>query len=694
MSKRKKHTDHYRKQHMGKWLKYILVLGVGLMLLAIGGCANLENTPSASSQEETGAESLDVTAAVLRDFPPHYNVDENDQPVGFAIDVMDAVAGLANLNVTYLVMDSWSEANGALRSGQVDIIPNNGVTSERQAEFGFTRPVETFAVSIFVRETTSDIENIEDLSEHKVAVVETNVGVTLLQGRDDIKSIEYRDVNIALLQLLAGEVDALIYPEPTVWLIARSASIEDRIKVVGIPLIEIKRGMAVQKGEEDLLLRLDEAVGNFVGTEEYERIYIKWYGEPKPFWTIQRTFWGMGGLLFIVLIVMLVWRYRSITDLNKQLLVNIAEREKSELELRESESLLRTIAANYPNSYLSIIEKDMTIGFSSGQEFTKQNIDPNQFVGMTLEQVFAEHTDFIREQYLSTFNGAECTFEMFNNNQNQIYRTIPIFSADGSISRIISFVENITDRKRAEEALVATEKLSGIGVLAAGIAHEINSPLQVITGISESLGRRIQKNALEEGDANQMNILNRNAWRIAKIIKALLLYAHPSSGQMEKYDLNQVIKETLLLIEHQLKSWSNISIHTDLDPSLPDILCDRNTVSQVLINLINNSRDAMPQGGHIYLSTTFIPEQHCVLMKIKDTGVGIPLESQTRIYDPFFTNNEIGKGTGLGLSIVKGIMETHGGTISVDSAPDKGACFTLSFPKNFTQPIQSEEDQT
>ena len=269
----------------------------------------------------------------------------------------------------------------------------------------------------------------------------------------------------------------------------------------------------------------------------------------------------------------------------------------------------------------------------------------------------------------------------------------PISTAKGFMLGNIS--RDITERKRAEEALLAAEKMIGLGILAAGIAHEINSPLQVITGISESMGRRMQKNELEEDEVGRLHTLNRNAWRIAEIIKALLLYSRPSSDEMEKHNLNQVIGETLLLIKHQLKTWSNISVNTNLDPSLPDITCDRNRISQVLINLLNNARDAMPQGGQIILSTTFDSEQRRIILTVKDTGTGIPLETQRKIYDPFYTTKDIGKGTGLGLSIVKGIVLAHNGAISVNSTPSTGSCFTLTFPVDFipADPIQSWEDQ-
>ncbi|MBI5021971.1 MAG: PAS domain S-box protein [Ignavibacteriales bacterium] len=135
--------------------------------------------------------------------------------------------------------------------------------------------------------------------------------------------------------------------------------------------------------------------------------------------------------------------------------IDITERRRAEKSLRENEALLRTIAENYPNSYLSIIEKDLTVGFTSGQEFKKLNLDPEQFVGMTLDQVYGDQTPVVLEHYLKTFAGEERLFELFINNQNQLYRTVPLYAQDGTIPRILSVVENITERKQAVE-----EKLS------------------------------------------------------------------------------------------------------------------------------------------------------------------------------------------------------------------------------------------
>lgn len=151
--------------------------------------------------------------------------------------------------------------------------------------------------------------------------------------------------------------------------------------------------------------------------------------------------------------------------------IDITDRKRTEEALRENEALLRTMAENYPNSYISIINKDLTVGFTAGQEFKKLNLDPNQFVGMSLEQVFGEHASLVRENYLKTFDGAETQFELSINNQHQLYRTVPLIDQSGSVNRILVVVENITERKQAEEAVERGRKLlsSILGILPVGV---------------------------------------------------------------------------------------------------------------------------------------------------------------------------------------------------------------------------------
>jgi two-component system, NtrC family, sensor kinase len=163
-------------------------------------------------------------------------------------------------------------------------------------------------------------------------------------------------------------------------------------------------------------------------------------------------------------------------------------------------------------------------------------------------------------------------------------------------------------------------------------------------------------------------------------VHSLLTYAHPSTLEQEPQDINELVHETLLLIEHQLKSWSNISVHTQFGSGLPLLICDRNQISQLLINLLNNSRDAMPKGGEISISTSFDPTIHRLTLEVSDTGPGVPMAIRSKIFDPFFTTQGVGKGTGLGLSIVSSIVHSYGGDITIGDATPRGAVFTIHLP--------------
>ncbi len=246
---------------------------------------------------------------------------------------------------------------------------------------------------------------------------------------------------------------------------------------------------------------------------------------------------------------------------------------------------------------------------------------------------------------------------------------------------IYGVVSDITQRKQAEEVVRNTQKLAELGTLAAGVAHEINSPLQVITGVSEGLLKRHQENRLApEFLSRKLEVIHRNGWRCAEIVRSLKTYAYAAPTEMQPHRLNEIVQDTLLLIEHQLSSWANITINTHLADDSPSFFCDRNQITQIIINLLTNARDAMPDGGQITITTQPDSAADLVTLRVADTGSGIPPAIQSKIFDPFYTTKPIDQGTGLGLSIIAGIVKAHGGTITINSDQGAGAEFILSFP--------------
>jgi two-component system NtrC family sensor kinase len=251
---------------------------------------------------------------------------------------------------------------------------------------------------------------------------------------------------------------------------------------------------------------------------------------------------------------------------------------------------------------------------------------------------------------------------------------IPLQDSFSGNSGSLIVLDDITEKAELEKQLLQAEKLSSIGLLAAGIAHEINTPIAGISSYTQMLLKNIP-----ESD-NRKKILEKieaQTFRAAEIVNGLLNFSRMSGSEFGDLDINQLIHDSLLLLNHQLQG-SRIKVESKLDPALPMVYGNSGKLQQVFINLFLNARDAMPSGGDLVIETTM--NESMVVIDVSDTGIGISEEDQNRIFDPFFTTKTVEKGTGLGLSVSYGIIQEHGGRILVDSSAGKGTHFKLKLP--------------
>jgi PAS domain S-box-containing protein len=241
----------------------------------------------------------------------------------------------------------------------------------------------------------------------------------------------------------------------------------------------------------------------------------------------------------------------------------------------------------------------------------------------------------------------------------------------------IVIIEDVTARVRLEEQLQISEKMASIGLLAAGVAHEVNTPL---TGISSFTQMLLEGADPEDPRTRLLEKIERQTFRAAKIVNGLLTLSRPASaasGECSRVDLNIVIADVLGLLEHQFEM-HRIKVRRELGDTPAMVSGMEHKLQQVFLNLFLNAKDAMPKGG--WLSVTTRADGPRVIAEVADTGSGIPSEYLARIYDPFFTTKAIGQGTGLGLSITYGIVREHDGSIDCDSSMGQGTRFTLSLP--------------
>lgn len=248
--------------------------------------------------------------------------------------------------------------------------------------------------------------------------------------------------------------------------------------------------------------------------------------------------------------------------------------------------------------------------------------------------------------------------------------------ADRSARSAVLYIRDITEQRLLAQRLIQSDKLSSLGELVSGVAHELNNPLTGIMCFSELL----MEQKISDDVKSKLIKINDASLRCKKIIDNLLTFARWKRPEKKYEDVNKIVAQSLELRAYQLRM-DNIEVELDLDDAIPPTMLDENQIHQVFLNLLNNARDAVLEkgrGGSIKISTTYYSGK--IVVKFEDSGVGMTQETANRIFDPFFTTKGVGRGTGLGLSISYGIVNEHGGNIYASSSPGEGTTFVVELP--------------
>jgi two-component system NtrC family sensor kinase len=282
------------------------------------------------------------------------------------------------------------------------------------------------------------------------------------------------------------------------------------------------------------------------------------------------------------------------------------------------------------------------------------------------------------------------TFSEIKENTGKVFHiwTYPLVDDNGKLYSTVRYLKDVTERKRIEQELARADNLASLGILVAGIAHEINNPLGIIAGYSEALMDRATDEALLkspefEDFPEYLSTIHNEIFRCKETLRSLLEFARPNSGKARVLDINELIKEVLLLVKHKVKSL-NYVLNLGLKEGLPKVNADAGSLRQMFMNVIINAMYYTPEGGSVGISTDLEVSRHggsgFLVVEISDSGSGISRDIIGRIFDPFFTTKPTGVGSGLGLSICHSIAQEQGGTIDVVSASGKGSTFIIRIP--------------
>jgi two-component system NtrC family sensor kinase len=257
---------------------------------------------------------------------------------------------------------------------------------------------------------------------------------------------------------------------------------------------------------------------------------------------------------------------------------------------------------------------------------------------------------------------------------------------DGRPEGLVLVLADVTERRRLQEQLAQSEKLSSLGQMISGIAHELNNPLASVLGYAQL----VRTATADEAMSRRVAVIHDEARRCQRIVKNLLSFARRHEPERKPLSLNEVAGSVVRLIGYQVRV-DNIAVVEEFDPDVPAIYGDSHQLQQAILNLVTNAHHAIrdsQKAGTITLSTRRSPDG--VILTVADDGPGIPEDRLSKIYDPFFTTKAAGKGTGLGLSIVYGIIAAHGGDLSVESRAGQGSRFTVELPLGTGIPAEQE----
>ena len=352
-------------------------------------------------------------------------------------------------------------------------------------------------------------------------------------------------------------------------------------------------------------------------------------------------------------------------------------------EVQEQKRFTETVLDLLPLG-LYVIDRDFRITvWNRKRETGMQGVSREEAIGRTIFEILhRQPEEVVRREFEEVFRTGKTQQFQTESSASGALRTyrlskIPIRDEFAEVTHIITIGEDITDWVEAREAVAQSEKLAAIGRLAAGIMHEINNPLATIAACAETMA---MDSPVPEGDPDYLKIIESEVQRCKRIIDGLLDFSRPRAQERTSLQVNTVVERALFLLKHHAR-FKQLTVQADLSNELPDVYASSEQLIQVMIALLMNAADAMPQYGRVTVRTRAATRgTKGVVIEVADEGSGMTRNEVARIFEPFYTTKEPGRGTGLGLAICHGIIADHGGRIEVASEPGKGTRFTILFP--------------
>lgn len=594
--------------------------------------------------------------------PPLRFVDKSDnQYKGVVVDYINILSLELGINIELHPL-LWEDALRSLSEGKTDIC-DMFMSEERSKYFLFSDPIYNLRAIVVSRDGSEDITSMYFATQKGDYVNE------YLLNRYPGINLKYVDnVSSAMDLLIAGEVDAVAGDEPVVLHHIRNKGIEGKFHINEEPLYDKKVVFAIPKSKPELLPILNKGIAAIKDSDQLERIQQKWFGISTPivqspdYSDIIKYVLTIGIILFLVVIGMTTWNY----SLKKEV-------DKRTKEVINSKNDLQ-ITFDGMTEYIAVSDLDLKV-VNINQSFL-------DFLGLAKHEVLNKHCREIFEK----FNADDLEYmiketiknertserEITSKNNYYVVRTYPLKNVLEDKKNILVVIQNITKEKISEKQILQANKMAAIGQLAAGIGHEIRNPLGIIRNHSYI----IRSNSEDGKTVRSLDYIDSSVDRTNRIIDNLLEFSRLTDDTKSWINLKEFISK-LLVLENKTFMKRNIDCVLDCNEDLK-VYSNAESIKHILINLISNAVDAIDENGTIDI-IVFPEDQHMVL-RIEDTGKGIPEDEIEKIFNPFYTTKDPDKGTGLGLYIVYNEVKKLNGDILVTSFQNVKTIFEVILP--------------
>lgn len=611
--------------------------------------------------------------------PPLRYVNEGSQQYeGMVIDYLRTLSIELGVAIEFKPL-IWNDALDLLSNGQTDIC-DMYKSEERSKKYLFSNPIYYQRGAILIPKSNTSIKTVKDLEEKTIAGSKGDYIFEYIDNKfSNVTGIETADLQEAISLLTDNQVDAVLGDESVMNHFINKSELNNEYIILDNYLYEREAVLAVHKNNPKLLKILNKGINRLNRKRTMELIYQKWFGisplitkssrSEKTALVIRYV------LLFIVIfgIALYAWNIQLKKEVKRQ--TN---------ELRISNNELETVF-NGITHLMTVIDDDCYVKDANKSFCKTYNIAPNMLKNTHCKDVYGIlgsvcETCPIKE----TFNRNHTITKEIKHN-NRIYKvcTYTLAKLPNMKRRILVVMEDITDFKITEQSMLQSTKMAAIGQLAAGIAHEIRTPLGIIRNNCYFIKRSKSKADKDES----MSVIESSVARANRIIDNLLNFSRLTDNTISETNVYSLINNIYDLNKKSLKS-HGVSFVLNCQENLMFTI-NAESLKHVMINLINNAVDAIVNNGRLVIDVT--TGKDYLVIRISDTGKGIDSNTLANIFNPFFTTKEPGSGTGLGLYITYNEIQKMKGSINVDSTLGKGTTFTLKIPRHNTLPLEGIE---